>query len=248
VAPPLGTMLRASCRIPATRLFFTVPFDSELDYIVTSQQCCSRSYFLSPVPAQSKLFRITWLLSSALTLFALGNIWIQASIGTKFSGLRGAPNWITEPPNNVWFLKFALVAILGVLLILAQIFLLRDPRVSLMRKCSSTFFSLSALLVCLFGFVFTATESSIDSTLRSSKTHTVTLSWEASKSKVDGYNVYRSFSAAGPFERINKDMVRGLSFVDHDVKTKTTYYYVTRAVDKNGRESVNSNVASADVP
>jgi predicted phage tail protein len=52
----------------------------------------------------------------------------------------------------------------------------------------------------------------------------------------------------GPFERINRDVVQELSFVDQNIKAKTRYYYVTRAVDKNGKESVNSNLACADVP
>jgi len=69
----------------------------------------------------------------------------------------------------------------------------------------------------------------------------VTLTWNASKSAVKGYNVYRGSSSGGPYTRINSSLVPGLSYQDQDVRSETTYYYVTRAVDANDRESANSS-------
>ena len=48
--------------------------------------------------------------------------------------------------------------------------------------------------------------------------------------------------------RINPNLVQELTYQDRDVKSCETYYYVTRAVDKDGRESVNSSEITATVP
>jgi hypothetical protein len=47
--------------------------------------------------------------------------------------------------------------------------------------------------------------------------------------------------------KINRDLVRGLSFVDRHVESGVKYYYVTRAVDSTGHESRNSNQSFAVV-
>jgi hypothetical protein len=84
--------------------------------------------------------------------------------------------------------------------------------------------------------------------LRLRSAHTVTLSWKASSSPVTGYNVYRSTSPSGNYVRINSMLVQGTTFTDQYVHSGSTYYYVTRAVDVRGRESINSNEAQATIP
>jgi len=81
-----------------------------------------------------------------------------------------------------------------------------------------------------------------------SKTHTVTLIWKASKSAVRGYNVYRGTKSGGPYTRVNRDLVQGLTYKDENAPGGTTYYYVTRSVDADGRESVNSSEITVVVP
>ena len=81
-----------------------------------------------------------------------------------------------------------------------------------------------------------------------SAAHSVGLSWDASTSKVTGYNVYRGGAKAGPFARLNSSPVPGLSFTDDTVAGGLTYYYVTTAVDSEGIESAYSNAAIAVVP
>lgn len=76
----------------------------------------------------------------------------------------------------------------------------------------------------------------------------MTVIWKASKSPVKGYNVHRGRKSAGPYSRINPDLVLGLSYVDRSVKSGTIYYYVTRSVDVDGRESVNSSEIAATIP
>ena len=43
-------------------------------------------------------------------------------------------------------------------------------------------------------------------------------------------------------------LVQGVTFTDNSVENGVTYYYVTRAVDTLGHESVNSNEARAAIP
>ena len=76
----------------------------------------------------------------------------------------------------------------------------------------------------------------------------MTVPWKASKSSVKGYNVYRATKSGGPYLRINPDLVQGLSYKDGDVKSGTTFYYVTRAVDADGLESANSAEIAATIP
>jgi fibronectin type 3 domain-containing protein len=76
----------------------------------------------------------------------------------------------------------------------------------------------------------------------------VTLIWKASKFAVRGYNVYRGTKSGGPYTKVNRDLVQGLTYKDENVRGGTTYYYVTRSVDADGRESVNSSEITVVVP
>ncbi|HTP70383.1 MAG TPA: choice-of-anchor D domain-containing protein [Dongiaceae bacterium] len=79
--------------------------------------------------------------------------------------------------------------------------------------------------------------------------HTVALSWTASTSTVNGYNVYRSTTSGSGYAKINSALVSGISYTDSStLQSGTTYYYVTTAVDSSGNESSYSNSASAAIP
>ncbi|MFB6272695.1 MAG: FG-GAP-like repeat-containing protein [Salinibacter sp.] len=76
----------------------------------------------------------------------------------------------------------------------------------------------------------------------------VDLTWEASTSEVDGYNVYRSTSSFGdPSDatKLNASPLSDASYTDADVSNGTTYYYRVTAVDDEGNESSPSNEATA---
>jgi hypothetical protein len=78
--------------------------------------------------------------------------------------------------------------------------------------------------------------------------HTVTLNWVASTSPNVTYNVYRSSTSGGPYVKLNSSPISGLSYIDTSVQGGQTYYYVARAVNTSGQESINSNQAPAVVP
>ena len=77
--------------------------------------------------------------------------------------------------------------------------------------------------------------------------HTVTLSWNASTSSVQGYYVYRGTISGGPYTRLSP-LAAGLSYVDSTVASGQTYYYAVTAVDAANSESVYSNQATAVIP
>ena len=78
--------------------------------------------------------------------------------------------------------------------------------------------------------------------------YAVDLAWDPSTSTVAGYNVYRSDASGGPYTRLNSALVGGTAFTDSTVQPGDTCYYVVKAVDSGGMESVPSNEATATIP
>jgi len=76
----------------------------------------------------------------------------------------------------------------------------------------------------------------------------VLLSWQASTSKVAGYNVYRSLQSGGPYSKINAVLDAATSYTDASVAMGQTYYYVVAAVNASGEESKYSNQTQAVIP
>lgn len=77
----------------------------------------------------------------------------------------------------------------------------------------------------------------------------VSLTWIASTSPgVRGYNVYRASISGGAYEKLNASPIAGNSYVDQNVISGRTYYYVATAVNGSNVESDHSNVTIAPVP
>jgi hypothetical protein len=81
-----------------------------------------------------------------------------------------------------------------------------------------------------------------------SGTHAVTLSWRANTSAVAGYNVYRGAAPKGPYTKINSALNSTATYTDASVQPGQTYFYMTTAVDKKGRESKFSNQVQVTLP
>jgi hypothetical protein len=77
--------------------------------------------------------------------------------------------------------------------------------------------------------------------------HSVTLSWIASTSSVQGYYVYRGTISGGPYTRLSA-LETGLSYVDSTVASGQTYYYAVTALGVGSVESAYSNQAPAVIP
>jgi hypothetical protein len=78
--------------------------------------------------------------------------------------------------------------------------------------------------------------------------HSVDLTWQETDPSVVGYNVYRSKTHGGPYQKINTALDASTTYTDYTVVAGTTYYYVTTAVDGAGKQSVYSNETKAIIP
>jgi fibronectin type 3 domain-containing protein len=76
----------------------------------------------------------------------------------------------------------------------------------------------------------------------------VTLSWNASTSEVAGYNVYRSASRTGRYNKINASLDPDTTYRDATIVGGSTYFYATTAVNSSGQESGYSNRVEVVVP
>jgi Abnormal spindle-like microcephaly-assoc'd, ASPM-SPD-2-Hydin len=77
--------------------------------------------------------------------------------------------------------------------------------------------------------------------------HRVSLSWNASRSHVAGYNIYRRLQSERSYVRLNRSLNTSLMFTDDTVQSGMTYYYAVTSVDAHNHESTYSNLAKADI-
>jgi fibronectin type 3 domain-containing protein len=79
--------------------------------------------------------------------------------------------------------------------------------------------------------------------------HTVAVTWIASSSNnVMGYNIYRGTASGGPYSILDSAPVVNEAYNDSAVQSGQSYFYVVRAVDNTGLESVNSAEVLAIIP
>lgn len=79
--------------------------------------------------------------------------------------------------------------------------------------------------------------------------HSVTLNWDATTSSVVGYYVYRGTTTGGPYTKLNPSTIDATtSYLDSNVTSGQTYYYVVTSVDSSNVESTYSNQVTASVP
>ncbi len=76
------------------------------------------------------------------------------------------------------------------------------------------------------------------------------LKWDANgEADLDCYAVYRATESGGPYQKINPTPVRNNEYLDTQLNTDLTYYYVVTALDHQGNESpYSSEVATMPVP
>jgi len=192
----------------------------------------------------SKIAKFIWILAGVPFLFAAENIWIDSLIRHR---LRWFPSLIPEPLSGAWILVLSLGLISFVLLIFFQVLLIRSAGTPVRMKLQTAFaVLLIGLMLAQWCWVSTGHTGSV--ILRPfRRNHSVVLTWAASSSPVAGYNIYRSTVRGADLQRINGNLVRGLTYADK-VEGGTTYFYVIRAVDAVGHESLNSNEISVSVP
>jgi hypothetical protein len=78
--------------------------------------------------------------------------------------------------------------------------------------------------------------------------HAITLSWNSASSPVSGYGVYVGTTSGGPYSRLNGSAVTSTSYIDTNVLSRQTYYYVVTSISPSNTESAYSPEAKAVVP
>jgi hypothetical protein len=100
-------------------------------------------------------------------------------------------------------------------------------------------------------FISTASNSPTNETLAGTGVqagqHSVSLSWNADTSPVQGYYVYRGGQSGGPYTKISA-LQPVTSYTDASVVSGQTYFYVVTALGTNSLESAFSNQAIATIP
>ena len=81
----------------------------------------------------------------------------------------------------------------------------------------------------------------------------LTISWETeSELDIIGFNLLRSESEDGPYEKINPELIPPANdpnvggehtYVDHDVVNGVTYFYILETIDRLGNSSKSDPVA-----
>jgi phospholipase C len=85
-------------------------------------------------------------------------------------------------------------------------------------------------------------------TTNSGLAHAVQLNWDASKSVVASYNVYRGTQTGGPYTLVSTAVVPATSFEDDSVQSGSSYFYTVTAVGTDAVESDPSNETEAVIP
>lgn len=116
--------------------------------------------------------------------------------------------------------------------------------------------SLSVLILALLAAIASSgcigltgsSKAALGSPVSAQAGHFVKLTWTPSNSEVSAYNVYRSASAVGPFQKVATTVAAEAQFTDKGVEVGKTYYYVITSVSPTGMESSDSTMAYATVP
>ncbi len=191
---------------------------------------------------------VTWLLAVLLGLYLIENLWIDEWVQARFASM---PALTPEPLSSFWFAAFGLGGIVCVVLIVGLVLVSRHKNISAGTKVAT---GIAVFCACgLFGTWYSATGQPSAGMARVTATqgggHQVTLKWNPSTTPGVSYNVYRS-ETSGQYANhaINPSLLTQTTYVDGTVVTGRTYFYVTRAADGQGHESVNSNEAKAVIP
>lgn len=78
--------------------------------------------------------------------------------------------------------------------------------------------------------------------------HWVTFDWDASKSAVIGYNVYRRSASGESWARLNSSPITTTSYTDWDVQSGQDCLFAVSSVSPTNVESPLSNATSATIP
>jgi hypothetical protein len=194
---------------------------------------------------RSRIARIAWGLAGAIGLFTVENLWIDPWVAHRSH--HQAPSLVPEALSGWWFLLLMALGIAVTLMVVCQALVMKDIRMAGWRKALTGIFVLTATILAGEWFVATGGMTVLERS-RPPQRHSVVLRWQASTTKNARYNIYRGrFSGIHP-DKLNGAPVDGLTFTDTTAENGATYYYVVRAIDAAGQESLDSNEQMAAIP
>lgn len=169
---------------------------------------------------------LVWLLSSAIILFTVENVWLEPFVRSHVH--RRIPSLVPYQGSTVWMIAFGVMGISCAALLVCVIFLVKTNGLNSVWTLGAVTVVGSAIVLSVVWFRATGMEPP--------KPHSVTLRWNASTSlNVQGYNIYRKALPNGAEKRLNAYLVRDQTFTDQNVESGVRYRYTVRAF--NGSES-----------
>src|SRR5262249_55785565 len=157
--------------------------------------------------------RIIWVLAAAICAFTVENVWIDSWVQTR--SRHRLPSLLPESLGGVWFLILLGLAISVILLVVCQVLLMRDTRISKKRKWLA---GVAVLAAAVLAGNWAAATSGTTLNRRSGAgdsgdpVHSVVLRWQASAAKCAGYNVYRGTSPGAHPEKLNSARIDATTF------------------------------------
>lgn len=197
-----------------------------------------------------RISRIAWALSVLVCLFTAENIWIDPWVARRSH--HKLPSFVPEAMGGAWFLILMGLAITVILLVVCQVLLMRDARITLWKKTVTGVLVVAAAV--LSGGWFVATGGINFAGRRSAEAasppqkHSVVLRWQASTTPTVRYNVYRGPWAGIYTNKLNSTPIEETTFTDTTVVSRQTYAYIVRATNSKGQESKASNEAIVIIP
>jgi hypothetical protein len=190
-----------------------------------------------PLATGSPIARIAWILAGAICIFTLENIWVARKSHHRL------PSFAPDALSGRWFLALLLLGSALLMLLICQILLMKDSRLSGRKNALTGCALLVAALLSGEWFVATGGTGIAAGLFPQQKSsRPIKVSWQASTTKNVRYNLYRGTSPGVHDKKLTPQPIDALTYSDSDVLSGVTYCYVARAVGPQG-ESVDSNEA-----
>ena len=108
--------------------------------------------FHTPI-RKSLTLSLTWLLTTALFVVTVENIWLDPWLRSRFPDF---PSLAPQPPSVLWIITFGAVGIVCVVLMVGQVLLMRRPGVKRSAKIIAGVSVVLALLLSVTWFLVTS--------------------------------------------------------------------------------------------
>jgi fibronectin type 3 domain-containing protein len=107
-------------------------------------------------------------------------------------------------------------------------------------------------VLCIFAALLSGcANGNVTTTVNQGPAYEVDLTWSqpsAGSNQIVGYYVFRAAANSAYFQQLNASLDDKTVYIDSNVQSGTTYYYMVVAVDTSGNWSMPSVLTTASVP